>query len=112
MELFLSAFLGFIIITILDRIWFDIDHRSIERGFEVIEHYHFGITLIGAGIVIIAYSPIIAFFSLGAGMGLIYHEAKQDDYFAVQSSHFKSSSIIGVVLCLVTILIYFLKFDI
>ena len=54
MELFLSAFLGFILVTILDRRWFDIDHKRIEKGYEVIEHYHFGIVLIGIVLIGIA----------------------------------------------------------
>ena len=108
LPLILSIFLGFITVTILDKKWFEIDHKRIEKGFEIIEHYHFGIALIGAGICTIVYSPIIAFFSIGAGMGLIYHEAEQDDYFAVQSSHFKSSSMIGVVLTGIVVGFYFL----
>jgi|APSaa5957512535_1039671.scaffolds.fasta_scaffold13335_4 hypothetical protein len=108
MELLLSAFLGFIGITILDRRWFDSDHKKIEKGYEVIEHYHWGIGLIAIGIIIITYLPYVAYLIFGAGMGLVYHEAKQKNYFAHKSTHFLSSTIIGVVLCIVTITIYFL----
>ena len=44
MDFLLSAFLGFILVTILDRRWFDIDHKKIEKGYEVIEYYHFGMS--------------------------------------------------------------------
>lgn len=112
MELLLLVFLGFILVTILDRRWFDIDHRSIENGYEVIEHYHFGIGLITIGIILnsitITYLPHVAYLTFGAGMGLVYHEAKQKNYFAHKSTHFLSSTIIGVVLCVITITIYFL----
>ena len=108
MELFLSAFLGFILVTILDRRWFDIDHKRIEKGYEVIEHYHFGITLIGIGLFTFAFYPIISYTLFGAGMGLVYNEAKQKNYFAHKSIHFISSTIIGIILCIVTITIYFL----
>ena len=108
MELLLSAFLGFMIITILDRKWFEIDHKRIEQGYEVLEHYHLGIGLIGIGIGIIAYLPLVSYGLIGAGMGLIYHESKQKNYFAIQSAHFRNSSIIGVILIIITITIYFL----
>jgi len=68
MELFLSAFLGFILVTILDRRWFDIDHKRIEKGFEVIEHYHFGIILIGIAVFVFSFSQIISYALLSAGM--------------------------------------------
>jgi len=105
MELFLSAFLGFITVTILDRIWFDIPHKKIEQGFEIIEHYHFGIILLGMGIIACTISPL-SYFLLAAGMGLIYHEVKQDDYFACKSGHFRDSSVIGMALCGAVILLY------
>jgi len=105
MELFLSAFLGFITVTILDRKWNDINHKKIEQGFEVIEHYHFGIILIGMGIIASAISPL-SYFLLSAGMGLIFYELKQDDYLACKSGHFKNNSIIGLALCGVVVLLY------
>ena len=103
MELLLSAFLGFILVTILDRRWFDIDHKKIEKGYEVIEHYHWGIVLIGISIVIMIHLPVMAYLVLGAGMGLVYHESKQKNYFAQKSNHFRNSSIIGIVLTTVII---------
>ena len=105
-ELFLSAFLGFITVTILDRKWKDINHKKIEQGFEVIEHYHFGIILIGMGIIASAISPL-SYFLLAAGMGLIFYELKQDDYLACKSGHFRNSSVIGMVLTIGIIVVYF-----
>lgn len=106
MEILLSGFIGFMIVTILDKIWFDIDHKKIEKGYEVIEHYHFGIGLITSGIIAFSYLPVISFCLLGAGMGLIYHEAQQKNYFAHKSNHFKNSSIIGVVLLGIAVFVY------
>ena len=107
MELILSAFLGFITVTMLDRRWLDINHRKIERGFEALEHYHWGIGLIVVAIATVSL-PFVSYCFLGAGMGLIYYEAKQEDYFAIQSSHFRSSTIIGIILTITAITIYFL----
>ena len=98
--------MGFIFVTILDRRWFDIDHKSIEKGYEVIEHYHFGIGLITAGIIAFAYLPIVSYCLFGCGMGLVYHEAKQKNYFAHKSSHFMGSTIIGVILSISSILTF------
>jgi len=106
-ELFISAFLGFITVTILDRIWKDINHKKIEQGFEVIEHYHFGIILIGMGIIAHIISPL-SFFLLAAGMGLIFYELTQDDYLACKSGHFRDSSCIGLALFGIVIVLYFL----
>lgn len=106
MELFLSALIGFIIVTILDRRWFDVDHKKIEKGYEVIEHYHFGIILISIGIVIFSSLPVLSYCMFGAGGGLIYHESKQKNYFAHKSSHFRNSSIIGCILCMIAIFLF------
>lgn len=105
MELLLAAFLGVMTITILDRIWWNLDHHSIEKGFEVIEHYHWGIVLIGVGIVIIDYLPLVAYFLFGAAMKLIYSEAKQKNCFAHKSNHFRNSTIIGVILCVICMIL-------
>ncbi len=106
MELLLSAFIGFILVTILDRRWFDIDHKKIERGYEVIEHYHFGVGLLGIGIIVFAFFPVLAYILFGAGLGLIYHEAKQKNYFAHKSTHFRNSTIIGVGLVVIISCLY------
>ena len=107
MELLLSAFIGFILVTILDKRWFDIDHKKIEKGYEVIEHYHFGVGLIGIGIFTFVFSSILSYVLLGAGMGLIYHEAKQKNYFAHKSTHFRNSSIIRIILTVITTILFF-----
>ena len=106
--LIISTFLGFIISLILDRIWFNINYKKIDKGFEVLEHYHFGIILMGVGLIIISV-PIISYVIFGAGMGFIYSESKQLHYFAYKSGHFRNSSIIGVILLVIVIsLVYFL----
>ena len=107
MESLLSIFIGFILVTILDRRWFDIDHKKIEKGYEVIEHYHFGVGLIGIGIFTFAFSPILSYVTFGAGMGLIYHEAQQKNYFAHKSTHFRNSSIIGLILTAIITVLFF-----
>jgi len=100
--LIISIFLGFIISLILDRIWFSVDYKKIEKGFEILEHYHFGITLMGVGFIIPIH--IISYFIIGLGAGFIYMETKHTHCFAYQSGHFTKSSIIGIILCIVFIL--------
>lgn len=100
MELFitiLAGILGFQFVTIIDRLWFAIDYKKTEKGLEVLEHYHFGLGLLVISFIFIQI-PILAFALLGMGAGFIYHESKQKNYFAHQSTHFKGSTIIGVVL--------------
>ena len=106
----LLAIVGFITITILDKVWFKLDYKRIEKGFEIVEHYHWGIVLIGAGIILLSYSPYLAYFAAGAGIGLIYHESRQKNYFAHKSNHFGSSSVIGIILCLVVFFAYVLQY--
>lgn len=104
MELFvtvLAGILGFQFVTIIDRLWFAIDYKKTEKGLEVLEHYHFGIALLAVSFVFIQI-PILAFALLGMGAAFIYHESKQKNYFAHQSTHFKGSTIIGVVLLCIT----------
>ena len=104
----LLAVAGFIVITILDKAWFKLDYKRIEKGFEVVEHYHWGIALIGVGIFIIEYLPYLAYFAAGAGIGLIYHESRQKNYFAHKSTHFRSSAVIGTALILLICLWLFI----
>jgi len=101
--LIISTFLGFIISIILDRIWFSIDYKKIEKGFKILEHYHFGIILISVGFIISI--QIISYFIIGVGMGLIYCESKQKNCFAFKSEHFRNSSIIGILLIIIVILL-------
>jgi len=104
----LVGILGFLLITIIDRIWFRIDYKKAEKGLEVLEHYHYGIGLFTISFIFVSSIPIIAFLLLGMGAAFIYHESKQKNFFAHQSTHFKGSTIIGTTLSIIAIIVYFL----
>ena len=89
--------MGFIVSLILDRIWFNINYKKIEKGFEIFEHYHFGIILIYIGFIIPI--QIISYFIISLGAGFIYMETQHIHCFAYKSGHFTKSSIIGIILC-------------
>ena len=97
----LSGILGFLAVTIIDRIWFMIDYKKAERGLESLEHYHYGMALMGAGALLWGMIPdICAFFVIGAGGAFVYHEAKQKNLFSYSSSHFTQSTLIAFgILC-------------
>lgn len=107
MELVLSLILGFLGITILDRIWFLIDYKKIEKGMESLEHFHWGLVLFGISFVLYEYIPIIAYAMVGAATAFIYHESKQKNFFAYTSTHFKKSAVIGLGITAVIIFLYF-----
>ena len=101
----LALFLGFIFVTIIDRLWFAIDYKKAEKGLEVLEHYHFGIVLL-AIFPWITFASSLSFVIFAAGAAFIYHESKQKNYFAHKSTHAKGSTIIGIVLCIISIISY------
>ena len=82
----LALFLGFMISTIADRLWFKIPYKKIEKGVEFVEHYHFGLAAIMGGILLSDYH-LAGLCLAGLGMGLIYHEAKQENLFAIKAKH-------------------------
>lgn len=107
-ELILTGILGFLGITIVDRVWFLIDYKKAEKGLEVLEHYHYGIALMGAAVVLAPFmSLFITYAMLGAGTAFIYHESKQKNFFAYTSSHFRGSATIGLILAAISIFSYF-----
>ena len=101
---------------IFDTIWWKIDFKKVERGFEALEHYHFGIILmIGAVLINLIYEPI-SWFLVGMGFVFIigeWHQAVEihkkkvipGKPFAYGSSHFKQSSIIGAGLAIFLIIL-------
>lgn len=92
MEEFSVFSIGIIIGLVMDVIWWKIPYQKIETGFEVVEHYHFGIIL---GIfTVISGSPIFA----GMMIALFLGEWTQTNKFAMGSTHFKNSTIIGGIL--------------
>lgn len=106
----LAGILGFQFITIIDRLWFAIDYKKTEKGFEVLEHYHYNFPLWIIAFIILQYVPVLSYLLVGMGAAFFYHEAKQKNYFAHNSPHFKGSTIIGVIGAALTIITYVLIF--
>jgi hypothetical protein len=102
----LAGALGFIFVTIIDRVWYEIDYKKAEKGLEVLEHYHYGIGLFAVSFLFVEHIPVLAVGLLGMGAAFIYHESKQKNYFSVTSTHFKSSLAIALGLCAIAIFAY------
>jgi len=86
--------IGFFIGLIIDVAWwhFGLDKSSLDKKFKAHEHYHIGIEI---GIIgILLQQPILQ----GVMFAFILAEWTQDHKFALQSGHFKQSTIIGIIL--------------
>ena len=67
------------------------------------EHYHIGLE---AGIIAILIWPFLPFASiilLGVMVGFVLKESEQKNDFALNSGHFKNSSIIGIILTVILV---------
>lgn len=84
--------IGIILGLVMDVTWWRIPYQKVEAGFEVLEHYHFAIIL--GMFTVISGSPIFA----GMMVALFLGEWTQDHKFAMGSSHFRNSTIIGGIL--------------
>ena len=94
---------GYGISVIIDFIWMKIlDHKSIESGYEALEHYHAsGFIFLGVALTAIfipEFPSIIHYVLIGLAFGLFSLEAHQKNAFAYHSTHFKTSTIIGAIL--------------
>jgi len=81
---------GCMVGILIDSIWWNIDYSKYEKGFEILEHYHFGFII---GILGIITSQ--AFF-FGIMLMLFLKESEQTHPFASNSGHFKDSTLIGI----------------
>ena len=107
LDFLLAAIFGVISITILDRYWFKINYKKAEKGLEILEHYHHGIIMIIISMWVYPFIPILTIFLAVGGATFIYREARQENDFAHNSTHFKGSLIIGLILIVIAILSYF-----
>lgn len=96
-------FLGLMVGVTLDFLWRKTGIGKHERGLEVFEHYHWGLTLLILMRILLKFSG--AFLSL-AGIGVIFILAEifQKHPFAFKSNHELPSTIIGVILFFLLIL--------
>ena len=92
--------LGFGLASVADFLWMRLFSKSakvIEKGYEVLEHYHAGLILLpvafALSFVVPLYIPLII---LGFAFGLYLYESLQLEAFAHGSTHFLKSSLIGI----------------
>ena len=101
----LGAFASFV----LDVIWYT-KIRQVQKVensnyfLKIHEHYNIGLEMLILGIILAAFSEVSAIL-IGFGFGFIIAEWKQGNPFAHKSSHFKASTIIGIVLIIILITI-------
>jgi hypothetical protein len=117
---YVILFFGVFIAFAIDIIWWTQKSFSkIERGFESHEHYHIAIELIILYLVIDYFFEIQFVLLAAMALGFLAAEWTQSKEiihkkvipghpFAYGSAHFRSSTIIGIILCVLAIVIYFL----
>ena len=88
--------IGFVIGLLIDVAWWNINYKKYEKGLEAHEHYHIGIEVGILGLILGIFVPIIGSLSVGIMLSFILAEWTQDHKFALKSGHFKKSSIIGI----------------
>jgi hypothetical protein len=98
-ELFVA---GTLVGLIMDVVWWKINYQKYEKGLEWHEHYHVGIE-----IAIVA-AVINSYFLGGIAFAFILAEYLQEHKFAIKSGHFKESTIFGIVLFIILILVTYL----
>lgn len=112
-------FVGLFIAFIIDILWWTQKSlQKAEKGFEIHEHYHFGIELVILYIIISHFiDSVFNVILIGAAIGFVLAEWSQSKEikgvrvvpghpFAYGSSHFKQSSIIAIGLSIVAVISY------
>ncbi len=116
----IGSFIGFI----FDTWWWTIDFKKAEKGLEAHEHYHVGMELLIIGIIVSFFSDVASFLLGGLGFAFIMAEWRQvveirktengkekkkevvpGHPFAQGSEHFLSSTIIGIILSAIIIIL-------
>ncbi len=106
---------GGVAAMLIDTVWWHVHYQKIEKGFEIIEHYHIGLGLFITGIIVNQFIQEIAWFVTGMGLLFIiaeWHQAVEISNkkvipgkpFAWGSKHFRGSSIIGIILAIILLI--------
>jgi len=118
-DLILFFCIGAIFAIIIDTIWWKVNYKRIEKGVEVLEHYHMGLALLIIGILASIYYIPVSAMLIGMGLFFVVGEWHQSveiknkkvvpgHPFAYGSAHFKKSSVIGIILAaLIPVSYYF-----
>lgn len=116
LETILLFCIGGIITMLIDVVWWRIDYKKAEKGMEILEHYHMGIALFIAAVVIHSFYTPMSWLMAGMGFMFVFAEWHQTieiagkkvvpgKPFAYGSKHFKQSSIIGIILAVFLLII-------
>jgi len=116
---FMLLFVGLFIAFIIDILWWtQKSFQKAEKGFEAHEHYHIGIELVILYIIVSHFTDsVFNVILIGAAIGFVLAEWSQSKEikgvrvvpghpFALGSSHFKSSSIIAIILSIIAVTSY------
>jgi len=95
----LFTFLTMFIIAVIDFIWYGFSKT--ELGLEVLEHYHWALL----ALIFSKFLPLECVLRT-LGIYLLISEMLQTHPFAIKSTHFWPSTIIGIVLALSLVLTY------
>lgn len=93
--------IGFMVGLVIDVAWwyFHFDKSNLDKRFKAHEHYHIGLEL---GIIgTLTNQPIF----IGLMVAFFLGEWTQDHKFALKSGHFKASSVIGIVLFVILLIL-------
>jgi len=116
---FFMFILGAFVVMLVDTFWWHIDYKKVEKGLEWHEHYHVGIELMILAVITTPFIPELSSFLYGSGFLFIAAEWRQavevigpkvkaGHPFAFGSTHFTSSTIVGVILTVIAISSYIL----
>ena len=97
-------FLGVLAGVALDFLWWKTGISKYEKRIEVFEHYHWGLTLLVFMKTLLKFNEAFLFLA-GTGIALILAEITQDHPFALKSDHQLSSSMVGIALLILVVLI-------
>ena len=87
-----------------DFLWWRTGISKHEKRIEMFEHYHWGLTLLILTKSLLKFSEVLLSFG-GTGTAFIVAEITQEHPFAFGSDHQLSSTIIGVALLVLVILV-------
>ena len=87
-----------------DFLWWRTGISKHEKRIEMFEHYHWGLTLLILTKSLLKFSEVLLSFG-GTGTAFIVAEITQEHPFAFGSDHQLSSTIIGVTLLVLMILV-------
>ena len=97
-------FLGVLVGVALDYLWWKTGISKYEKRIKIFEHYHWGLTLLIFMKTLLKLNEAFLFLA-GTSIAFILAEITQDHPFALKSDHQLSSSMIGIALLILVVLI-------